>query len=46
VQAAGITWTAGTDALAGGAGGTPATTTNYYNGDVDDIIVTRELGTP
>ena len=27
----GVTWTAGTDALAGGAGGTPATTTNYYN---------------
>lgn len=24
-------WTAGTDALAGGAGGTPATTTTYYN---------------
>ena len=24
-------WTAGTDALEGGAGGTPATTTNYYN---------------
>lgn len=31
VQAAGSTWAAGTDALAGGAGGTPATTTNYYN---------------
>lgn len=31
VLAAGSTWTAGTDALAGGAGGTPATTTNYYN---------------
>lgn len=46
VQAAGVTWTAGTDALAGGAGGTPATTTNYVNGDVDDIIVTRELGQP
>lgn len=26
-----VTWTAGTDALAGGSGGTPATTTNYYN---------------
>lgn len=26
-----VTWTAGTDALAGGTGGTPATTTNYYN---------------
>lgn len=24
-------WVAGTDALAGGTGGTPATTTNYYN---------------
>lgn len=46
VLAAGITWTAGTDALAGGAGGTPATTTNYVNGDVDDIVVTRELGQP
>ncbi len=32
VQAAGAaTWTAGTDALAGGTGGTPAQTTNYYN---------------
>lgn len=31
VQAAGITWTPGTDALQGGTGGTPATTTNYYN---------------
>lgn len=27
----GVTWTAGTDALQGGTGGTPATTTNYYN---------------
>jgi hypothetical protein len=31
VQAAGSTWTAGTDALTTGTGGTPATTTNYYN---------------
>lgn len=31
VQAAGSTWTAGTDALQGGTGGTAATTTNYYN---------------
>lgn len=31
VLAAGSTWTAGTDALTGGTGGTPATTTNYYN---------------
>lgn len=31
VLAAGSTWTAGTDALASGTGGTPATTTNYYN---------------
>lgn len=31
VLAAGSTWTAGTDALAGGAGGTPATTTTYVN---------------
>lgn len=31
VLAAGSTWVAGTDALASGTGGTPATTTNYYN---------------
>lgn len=32
VQAdASATWTAGTDALQGGTGGTPAQTTNYYN---------------
>lgn len=31
VQAAGSTWTAGTDALTTGTGGTPATTTTYYN---------------
>lgn len=31
VLAAGSTWTAGTDALQSGTGGTPATTTNYYN---------------
>ncbi len=31
VQAAGITWTAGTDALTTGTGGTPANATNYYN---------------
>lgn len=30
-SAGGSTWTAGTDALAGGAGGTPAQATNYYN---------------
>lgn len=29
--AAAATWTAGTDGLAGGSGGTPAQTTNYYN---------------
>lgn len=28
---AGVTWTAGTDALKTGTGGTPATETNYYN---------------
>lgn len=33
VQAAGATWTAGTDALQGGTGGTAATTTTYYNND-------------
>lgn len=31
VQAGASLWTAGTDALATGAGGTPAATTNYYN---------------
>lgn len=31
IQAAGSTWTAGTDALTTGTGGTPATATNYYN---------------
>lgn len=31
VQAGASTWTAGTDALQGGVGGTVATTTNYYN---------------
>lgn len=31
VQAAGVTWTPGTDALTTGTGGTAATTTNYYN---------------
>lgn len=30
VQASSSTWVAGTDALAGGTGGNPATTTNYY----------------
>lgn len=32
VLASSSTWVAGTDALAGGTGGTPATTTNYYAG--------------
>lgn len=27
----GVTWTAGTDALQGGTGGTPSVDTNYYN---------------
>lgn len=31
VLASASTWVAGTDALAGGTGGNPATTTNYYN---------------
>ena len=30
ILAASPGWVAGTDALAGGSGGTPATTTNYY----------------
>lgn len=32
----GVTWTAGTDALQGGTGGTPATTTTYYN--IDQVL--------
>lgn len=32
VLASSSTWVAGTDALAGGTGGNPATTTNYYPG--------------
>ena len=32
VLASSSTWIAGTDALAGGTGGNPATTTNYYPG--------------
>lgn len=36
----GVTWTAGTDALQGGTGGTPATTTNYYNSvNPNDAII-------
>lgn len=35
----GVTWTAGTDALASGTGGTPATTTNYYNNVNPDTMV-------
>jgi len=35
----GVTWTAGTSALAGGTGGTPATTTNYYNEVNPDAMV-------
>jgi hypothetical protein len=31
ILASASTWIAGTDALAGGTGGNPATTTNYYN---------------
>lgn len=32
ILASASTWVAGTDALAGGTGGNPATTTNYYPG--------------
>lgn len=32
ILASSSTWVTGTDALAGGTGGTPATTTNYYPG--------------
>ncbi len=42
----GNTWTAGTDALQGGTGGNVSADTNYYNGPVDDVITTRELGKP
>lgn len=42
----GMTWTAGTDALQGGTGGTPSLDTNYYNGIVDEVISIRELGQP
>ncbi len=31
-------WTAGTDALASGTGGTPATTTNYYNSINQNVV--------
>lgn len=51
--ASGQTWTAGTDALKGGAGGNPASETNFYDGAlqpvsaaaVDDISF-RSTGAP
>jgi len=46
LTASGVNWKAGTDALQGGSGGDPSDDTNYYNGPVDDIVTTRELGTP
>lgn len=33
----GVTWTAGTDALQGGTGGTPSADTNYYNAINPDV---------
>lgn len=43
----GVTWTAGTDALTGGTGGTPATTTNYYNAINPDVatLITAAVAT-
>jgi hypothetical protein len=46
LTASGQTWTAGTDALQTGTGGNPSDDTNYYEIPLDDIITTRELGTP
>lgn len=45
VLASASTWVAGTDALAGGTGGTPATTTNYYSavGAGDILMFTNAL---
>lgn len=42
----GETWTAGTDALQGGTGGTPSADTNYYNDPLMDTLTTRSAGTP
>lgn len=42
----GATWTAGTDALQGGAGGGPSDDTNYYNIPLNDTLSTYELGAP
>ena len=39
----GVTWTAGTDALEGGTGGNPATTTNYYSWSGSDRSLTTDL---
>lgn len=45
VLASGSTWVAGTDALAGGSGGNPATATSYYNavGTADQGAFTNAL---
>ena len=45
LTAAGLAWIAGTDALAGGAGGNPATTTNYYPASSAAIGLTLSRGT-
>ncbi len=46
VLAAGSTWTAGTDALEGGTGGTPATTTNYYSMAVSNFAAVSTSPSP
>jgi hypothetical protein len=45
ILASASTWVAGTDALAGGTGGNPATTTHYFAGDTsiyDSSLLTAE----
>ena len=39
----GATWTAGTDALEGGTGGTPSDDTNYYNYSVTESAIVSEV---
>lgn len=46
VQAAGSTWTAGTDALATGSGGTAANATNYYSMAVSNFAAVSTSPAP
>lgn len=46
VQAAGSTWTAGTDALTTGTGGTPANATNYYSLSVSNFAAISTSPSP